>query len=420
MHMQQTFKTFEDLISHASDYLSNKLAKKKNTVYYHVLVWRKVKRYMDFQKIEHFSSAVGKEYIEKKISNRPNKELSRSEQYFVHAVKVLCQFYDTGVIQPRKKLLFFEGAIGQLMTEYISYKMTQRLKLQTIEWHKQCLYRFLIFLNNAGIASVKSLTPTHLINYIKGLDPARVGLSRVILTNLRDFLRYLYHLGQTDVDLSQFIPTFNRRTPQPLPSAYTQAEIEQLIGVIDRGTKPGKRDYVILLLAARVGLRASDIAGLKFENINWDKCTLTLTQFKTGRPLELPLLPEIGNALIDYLKYSRPQSGEPYLFLLCRKPYSRLYPYSVGQMVQSYFLQAGVNTESRKHGAHALRHSLAVNMLEKGTTLPVISEVLGHEYTSSTEYYLRVDRTTMRKCVLEVPAVSPAFYNQKGGLFYAY
>src|SRR3954454_22050305 len=86
--------------------------------------------------------------------------------------------------------------------------------------------------------------------------------------------------------------------------------------------------------------------------------------------------------------------------------------HSVGQMVQSYFLKAGVNTQNRKHGAHALRHSLAINMLEKGTTLPVISEVLGHEYTSSTEYYLRVDLKSMRQCVLDVPTVSSTFYNQ--------
>ncbi len=418
--MQQKFKSFEDLITQASDYLRNKLSKRERTVYYHVLVWQRIKKYMFSQKIQHFSSSVGKGFIQMRFGNKTRKELTRNQLNIIHFTKVLCQFFDIGTIMPRRKAVFFEGSIGQIMTEYISCKMTQRLKQHTIECHKQTLYRFLVFLNKAGIVSIKSLTQAHIVNYIKTIDASRIGLSRICITNLRGFLNYIFIQHYIDFDLSQIIPKFNRRSAQQLPSFYSKSEIQQLINTINRGTKVGKRDYVMLLLAARVGLRASDIAGLKFENLDWEKCTIKLHQFKTGRLLELPLLSEIGNALIDYLKYSRPQSDDPYVFLLCRKPYSRLYPYSVSQMVQSLFLKAGINTENRKHGAHALRHSLAVNMLEKGTTLPVISEVLGHEYTSSTEYYLRVDTKSMRQCALEVPSVSIDFYNQQGGLFYAY
>lgn len=417
--MQQKLKTFEELITQASDCLRNKFSKAENTIYMHVLTWRRVKRYMDAQKIEQFNSSVGREFIEKECDGKSQKELKRSQRDAIHFVNVLCQFSDNGIIMPRSKPVYFEGEIGEIMSQYISYKITQRLKPYTIGCHKQTLYRFLDFLNRTGITSIKALSQTHLVNYIETIDPSRVGLSRMCITNLRGFLNYIYTQGYIQRDLFSIIPKFNRRSQQSLPSFYSKNEIEQLINAIDRGIKPGKREYVIVLLAARVGMRASDIANLKFENINWEKCSIMFTQFKTGRPLELPLLPEIGNALIDYLKYSRPKSDSPYIFLLCRRPYTRLYPYSVGQMVQSLFIKAGINTENRKHGAHVLRHSLAVNMLEKGTTLPVISEVLGHEYTSSTEYYLRVDLKSMRKCVLEVCEILPSFYNQKGGLFYA-
>jgi site-specific recombinase XerD len=417
--MQEKCKTFEELIKAASDYLRNKLSRAENTIKLATHAWRRVKRFMDFQKIENFTSAVGQDYNRIRIGNRQLKELSKAERDAIHFVDILCEFFEAGIIKPRKKPIFLEGAIGQLMTEYLSYKMTLRLKEPTIDWHKQCLYRFLVFLNKAGIASIKSLSYIHILNYIKGIDPSRVGLTRMMIQNLRGFLRYLYDLQHLDIDLSEIIPKFNRRNPAQLPSTYSQAEVGKLINSIDRGTACGKRDYAILLLAARVGLRASDIANLKFENINWEKCTIDIYQFKTGRPLELPLLPEIGNALIDYLKYGRPESNESCVFILSRKPFTRLYPYSVSQMVQSYFQKAGVNVEDRKHGAHALRHSLATNMLEKGTTLPVISEVLGHEYTSSTEYYLRVDLKSMRQCALDVPPVLSSFYNQKGGLFYA-
>ena len=417
--MQEKCKTFEELITAASDYLRNKLLRAENTIKLTTHVWRRVNKFMDFQKIENFTSSVGQDYNRKKIGNRQLKDLSKAERDAIHFVNILCEFFETGIIKPRKKPVFFEGAIGQLMTEFLSYKMTLRLKEHTIDWHKQCLYRFLVFLNKAGIASIKSLSHIHILNYIKSIDPSRVGLTRMMIQNLRGFLRYLYDQHHMDIDLSEIIPKFNRRNPAQLPSTYSQVEVEKLINSIDRGTACGKRDYAILLLAARVGLRASDIANLKFENLNWEKCTIELCQFKTGRPLELPLLPEIGNALIDYLKYGRPKTNESCVFMLAKKPFTRLYPYSVGGMVQSYFLKAGIEIESKKHGVHTLRHSLAVNMLEKGTTLPVISEVLGHEYTSSTEYYLRVDLKSMRQCALDVPPVSPSFYNQKGGLFYA-
>src|SRR3954453_7441111 len=104
--MQQKFKTFEDLIIEASNYLRDKMRKAENTVKTFVLLWRRIKRYMDFQKIEHFSSSVGKEYIEKKISSRPYNELSKAEKNAVHSVKILCQFYDTGAIMPRRKPMF--------------------------------------------------------------------------------------------------------------------------------------------------------------------------------------------------------------------------------------------------------------------------------------------------------------------------
>jgi site-specific recombinase XerD len=421
INMQEKCRTFEELISAASDYLKTKLVRTEQTVKLHVHVWRRVKRYMDFQKIENFSPSVGQEYIQKKIrEQRPFKELSRVDQNAIHFVNVLCEFSETGIIKPRKKPLYFDGAVGQLMTEYLSEKMMQRLKEHTLYCHKQCLHNFLTFLEKTGVTTIRVLSHIHLINYIKGIDASRVGLSRMLIQNLKGFLKYLHEKHHTDADLSQLVPRFNRRNTPQLPSTYLESEVDKLIGSIDRGTNHGKRDYAMILLAARIGLRASDIANLKFENINWEKCNIQICQFKTGRSLELPLLPEIGDALIDYLKYGRPISNEPYFFLLSKKPFSRLYGYCVSMRIQSYFLKAGIQTENKKHGSHALRHSLAAKMLEKGTTVPVISEVLGHEYTSSTEYYLRVDLKSMRQCALDVQPVSQSFYNQKGGLFYAY
>jgi phage integrase family protein len=167
-----------------------------------------------------------------------------------------------------------------------------------------------------------------------------------------------------------------------------------------------------------LGLRASDIANLKFENILWEDNAIRLIQQKTNKELELPLLPEIGNAIIEYLRYGRPKSQSSYIFLLARSPYTHINQPVISQIAKKYFLKANVNIKNKHHGAHALRHSLATLLLEEQVKLPVISEVLGHENTESTSYYLRIDIQSLKKCSLDVSPVCENFYTQKGGYFY--
>lgn len=221
-----------------------------------------------------------------------------------------------------------------------------------------------------------------------------------------------------DVDFSYIMPKDNYKAQTKIPSIYTKEEVEKLIATVDISNEVGKRDYAIILLAARLGLRASDIANLKFENILWEQNIIGLTQYKTGNKIELPLLSEVGNAIIDYLEYSRKKSDEPYVFLCARSPFNPIHSSVITQIVLNAFAKTEINTKHRRHGPHALRHSLAGRLLEQQTILPVISEVLGHESTESTRFYLRVDLTSMRQCALEVPEVSTSFYSQKGGIFY--
>jgi integrase len=221
-----------------------------------------------------------------------------------------------------------------------------------------------------------------------------------------------------DTDFSTMMPKDNYKAQAKMPSVFTGEEIEKLIASVDRNHAVGKRDYTIILLAARLGLRASDIANLKFENILWEQSSIHLKQFKTGNEIRLPLLSEVGNAIIDYLKYGRPRSSENFVFLCARSPFNPIDTSVITRIVQNSFAKTGISTKYRRHGPHALRHSLAGRLLEKQTTLPVITEVLGHENTESTKFYLRIDLTSLRQCVLEVPAVSTCFYGQKGGFFY--
>ena len=131
-------------------------------------------------------------------------------------------------------------------------------------------------------------------------------------------------------------------------------------------------------------------------------------------------IPDVGNAIIDYLKYARPDSEEPYVFLTERPPHGSFNSSNVvTHVVQRAFIKAGIDINDRKFGPHSLRHSLGFRMLENNTVLPVISDVFGHESTESTRYYLRIDLQSMKQCMLDVPLVAENFYKQKGGYFYA-
>jgi len=172
------------------------------------------------------------------------------------------------------------------------------------------------------------------------------------------------------------------------------------------------------LLASRLGLRASDIAHLTFGNIDWENSTITLSQFKTGKKIELPLLVEVGEAIIDYLKYGRKRSESPRIFLYTRAPFTAMTNAAVAGTLGRTVDASGVDTAGRKHGAHAMRHSLASRFLENQESMPVISDALGHQSTNTTMSYLRIDVESLRKCALYVPLVEPSFYEQEGGAFY--
>jgi integrase len=164
----------------------------------------------------------------------------------------------------------------------------------------------------------------------------------------------------------------------------------------------------MVLLAARLGMRSSDITNLMLSNIDWHKDEISFTTQKTGKFTTLPLTTEIGNAIICYLKQERPEcKGCNFIFLRLQKPYRSLQPSALYRIVSKAMRDAGVFVPSGKRkGPHSLRASLASNMLNNNTPLPVISEVLSHSSTDTTKVYLKVDFEQLRRLSLDVPSLS--------------
>jgi integrase len=188
-----------------------------------------------------------------------------------------------------------------------------------------------------------------------------------------------------------------------IPYVWSKEDIKKLLCAIDRDDPKGKRDYAILLLAIRLGLRIGDIRSFKGSSIDWDRKTINLKMAKTGQPIELPLFKDIGWAIIDYLQNGRPVTNSNRLFVRHKAPFNAFGDRnSFNKELHRYILKAGLNMPGgQRHGMHSLRSTLARNMLETKSPLLIISEALGHQSINTTSIYLKIDIEGLRKCALD-------------------
>ena len=421
--MKQHIKDFNDLIAGASHYLTHQLRYAPSSVGSYRRIWKQIRTYLAAHQITHYDQKAEELVLYHWFGERPVRSLSYSEKVSYNGTKMLTEFQQQGRInlpaRPCKDPLVFEGPLGTIMTDFLDYQRTEKqLAKNSLATYQRHLFSFLTYCQHHQIHTLPAIDLPVLLGYLTQLNDKPTPIYMAICV-LRGLMRYAFEMKLTTVDYAKKIPHYKRVNQPQLPTTYTQEEVEKLIASVDRGTATGKRNYAILLLATRLGLRASDIAHLRFEHLHWPTSSIQLRQFKTDQEVTLPLLPDVGNAIIDYLKYARPTSAATQVFLTIRPPYGP-FPSSnvVTHVVQRAFRKAEISVQGKRFGPHALRHSLASRLLEERTALPVISEVLGHQSSESTRYYLRIDLKSMQQCMLDVPAVTSDFYEQKGGMFY--
>jgi len=379
---------------------------------------------MAFNGIKIYDKDVGLQFLKHEFKGHNMAELSASERHILKSIKMLTEFHETGQIKipplPHKNPIVFSGPIGEKISDFLDYKMIEeRLSLIRIHCYQRNLDYFLNFCIEKGINSIREINLAVILNFIHNMDCRKKTPVYIAISALRGFMKFAFEKKLLDIDYSVKIPKHKSVIQPKLPSTYSKEEIEKLINSVERSSAMGKRNYAIILIAARLGFRASDICNLKFENLHWETSTIEIRQIKTGKDIVLPILPDVGNAIIDYLKYARKRSNEPYVFLTGRPPYGHFTTSNVvTHVVQRAFVKAEIKIKEKRFGPHSLRHSLGFRLLEESTALPVITEVLGHQSSESTRYYLRIDLKSMRQCMLDVPPVTFDFYEQKGGAFY--
>jgi site-specific recombinase XerD len=276
----------------------------------------------------------------------------------------------------------------------------------TIEHYiKQSGY-FMDYLAAQGMHDFSGISMNTINAYILTLSGFSYKTVEQNICSLRAFFRFLLGEGIISTDFASKTPMVNAKKKTSIPSVWTKEELTKLIGAIDRVSPIGKRDYAIIMIACRLGLRCRDIKNLRIADFHWAEKKLCFVQSKTRQPMELPLLPDIGWAVIDYLKYGRPKVNSDCVFVRHMAPF---LPFSEGdhlnQLILSYMEKAHIPKLKKRRGMHSLRHTMASVLLEKETPLPVISDIIGHLDTNSTAIYLKVDMERLAQCPLDFEEV---------------
>jgi integrase len=217
----------------------------------------------------------------------------------------------------------------------------------------------------------------------------------------KNLLLFLFENGVTKSDLSACVPKLRR--PQPLPSVYTGKEVARLLSSVDRTTDIGKRDYAIIILAAHLGLRSSDIVNLSFRDIDIKTKTIGITQVKTLRPITLVMNNDVEEAINDYIRNGRPETSSDKIFINSRAPYAPLGASAGYEIARRHFSRAGIEEQGRRKGTRALHASFTSALIRNGVPYAVVQEAMGHEDPESAKYYVRVDVSRLRACALDVP-----------------
>jgi len=220
----------------------------------------------------------------------------------------------------------------------------------------------------------------------------------------RMFLRYLIAEGKCRTGLDEAVPRFAMWRLSALPRYLPAADIERVITACDRQTAVGLRDRAAILLLARLGLRAGDIVGMDLQDIDWARASVRVAG-KSRYETRLPLIQEVGDAILEYLRRGRPPVQDTRLFVRILAPWRPLRVSAVSAIVARAIARAGV--ESSFRGAHVLRHSAATEMLRQGATLQQIGAVLRHRYLDTTALYAKVDVKRLRDIALPWPEVYP-------------
>jgi site-specific recombinase XerD len=380
---------------------------KDGTLNYYRDNWKRIIAYFDEHGETFFSVTTAMQYVDNKcdfFAKEKAGSLTQSNIYLFRIVRMMGDFQQHGTVLRRyqRSLSRINNSESlDLLNKFKVHCQASNYAVSTQKSYYRTAENFVCFTEAHGIC-LKNIAAVDLTAFVKTLMGYSYKMVEFVLCGTRAFLRFLHSEKVILADLSASLPCMQTRKQTRIPSVWSKDDLLKLLAAIDRGNPSGKRDYAIILLVARLGLRCIDVKHLAFSNFNWNDKYLEFIQSKTGRPMRLPLLNDIGWAVIDYLKNGRPVSDSPYVFLRHMAP---IEPFSdedhLHQMIVKHMRVAKLPISAKKKiGMHSLRHTLATTLMEQQTPIQEIADILGHQSTESTPVYLKSSLNLLRECAL--------------------
>ncbi len=347
------------------------------------------------------------EHVDRFLRSAKRRRSSRAgHQTWLH--RLMAFLRRSGVVAPQPTAPQEEASqIQQVLGAFEEHLCNaQALSPATRRQYTPFAEQFLTERFSGGNVELGGLSAGDVVGFIRRqslrLSPARAKCATIAM---RSFLRYLRLRGEVVLDLAAAVPTVPNWSMTAVPRAIAPDDLRAVLDGCRRDTVVGRRDYAILLLLARLGLRAGEIVSLTLDSVDWDRGCLTVVGSKVGQSSELPLPADVGSAIAEYLRRGRPRSDCRRLFLRVNAPIGGLGSQtSIGSIVGAAIARAGASPPH--HGAHQFRHALACEMLRHGASLTEVGSLLRHQHQKTTAIYAKIDFVALRPLSLAWPEVA--------------
>ena len=368
--------------------------------------WRRLEKWFAARGVEEFSRDLALTWVDEACGFFAKEQagtLKPSDIYLFRAAQMLGDYAVHGAVLRRysRTVDRLAGDGAQIIAGFRVWLQAAGCAVSTVRTYTTVAGQFVAFLDTrAGLARLDAAGVQAFVATLAGYQFKTVEQK---LCAVRSFLKFASGEGLVEAGVLEAVPSVKSRKQTRIPSIWDPGEVMKILEAVDRGNPCGKRDYAIILLITRLGLRSIDVKRLEFSDFDWPGNRLCVVQSKTGHKIWLPLLKDVGWAVIDYIRAGRPVSDARQVFIRHTAPIVAFSDQDhLHQILLKYARVAHVRVgEQRRHGMHSLRHTLATRLMEDGTPVEQIADILGHQSVQSTGVYLKSSLGLLSRCALD-------------------
>lgn len=383
-----------------------RLGYKDSTMVWYRGWWRRLEEFFAARGVEEFSLDLALAWVDDACGFFAKEQagtLTATDVYLFRVAQMLSDWSVHGAVLRRysRNGHRLGGDEAETVARFQVWLQESGCAASTVRTYARVGGQFVAFLDTRGGMAVCDAAVVGA--FVATLAGYQVKTVEQKLCAVRSFLRFASEQGLAGPAALDAVPSVKSRKQTRIPSVWDPDDVRKILEAVDRGSPGGKRDYAIILLITRLGLRGIDVKRLEFSDLDWAGNRLCVVQAKTGRRVWLPLLKDVGWAVIDYIRSGRPDCEARQVFIRHTAPIGAFSDQDhLHQILVKHARAAHVPvSDKRRHGMHSLRHTLATRLLEDGTPVEQIADILGHQSVTSTGVYLKSSLGLLSACALD-------------------